>query len=300
MIKVMIADDERMVCQLIEFLVQWETLEMQVVARAYNGVEALSAIKEYKPDIVITDIRMPGCDGLELIENAKAISPTLQFIIISGHRHFEYAQKAIKYGVKDYLLKPIQKDELVTTLSRMRRDYLEKTEQLTKEEKLKVYEQNNKNRIRRDFFNEVIFQKKVEKNEVTIPNINNKYMFNFREGMFQIAIIKIDGMHEGSKDDIQYMKDKMNQLIHVHLADDSYELETLTENFLCYLVLNFSEEKVSLRNNLKAILDELLLQKELFENMLKLSMLIQRLILKAKQHWLLTMTQQEKQQAKQC
>ena len=67
MLKVLIADDESKVCQLIEKLVDWAALDMQVVATAENGIEALEKIREYHPDIAITDIRMPGYDGLELV-----------------------------------------------------------------------------------------------------------------------------------------------------------------------------------------------------------------------------------------
>ena len=91
MLKVLIADDEKKVCQLIEKLVDWEALDMQVTAVAENGIEALEKIKEYSPDIALTDIRMPGYDGLELVRLGKEHNPKMEFVIISGYRHFEYA-----------------------------------------------------------------------------------------------------------------------------------------------------------------------------------------------------------------
>ena len=109
MIKVLIADDEEKVCQLICNLVDWASFDMQIVGTAANGIEALEKVRSLGPDLMITDIRMPGCDGLELIARAKAENEALEFVIISGYRHFEYAQTAIKSGVGDYLLKPIKK-----------------------------------------------------------------------------------------------------------------------------------------------------------------------------------------------
>lgn len=103
MIKVLIADDEEKVCTLIYNLVNWNDFGMEVVAKAYNGLEALELISGLAPDAVITDIRMPGYDGIELISKAKEINDRIEFIIISGYKHFEYAQSAIKYGVSDYL-----------------------------------------------------------------------------------------------------------------------------------------------------------------------------------------------------
>ncbi|MEG1575342.1 MAG: response regulator, partial [Clostridium sp.] len=118
MLKVIVADDEEKICQLIVKLVDWTSLGMEVAAIASNGIEAMEKIISLKPDIVITDIRMPGYDGLELIKRAKSEGINTEFIIISGYRHFEYAQNAIRYGVGDYLLKPIKKDELMDALKR--------------------------------------------------------------------------------------------------------------------------------------------------------------------------------------
>ena len=126
MIKVIIADDEKRICTLITKLIDWDNLDMTLVGTANNGIETLELIKKEKPEIVITDIRMPGYDGLDMIERAKKINKDLEFIIISGYSHFEYAKKAISYGVKDYLLKPINKEELFTTLLRVKEDILKK------------------------------------------------------------------------------------------------------------------------------------------------------------------------------
>ena len=124
MMKVIVADDEAKVCQLICSLVDWASLDMEVAGVAHNGIEALELVETLRPDLIITDIRMPGYDGLELISRAKAAKPDLDFIIVSGYRHFEYAQSAIKYGVSDYLLKPIKKADLIETLLRTREKYL--------------------------------------------------------------------------------------------------------------------------------------------------------------------------------
>ncbi|MCL1795784.1 MAG: response regulator [Clostridia bacterium] len=120
MLKVLIADDEEKVCQLIRGLIPWDTLGFRVVGFAHDGVTALSMLREHMPDLLITDIRMPGLDGIQLIGEAKQFLPNLLSIIISGYRHFDYAHNAIKYGVEDYLLKPIQREELIQTLEKLR------------------------------------------------------------------------------------------------------------------------------------------------------------------------------------
>ena len=127
MLKVIIADDERLICRLVQALGDWEALDMEVAGLAENGLEALELIERERPDILITDIRMPGCDGLELIRRAKELRPELEIVIISGYAHFEYAQTAIRYGVGNYLLKPIKKDELMETLRKMKERCEERT-----------------------------------------------------------------------------------------------------------------------------------------------------------------------------
>lgn len=120
MLKVLIADDEQKVCQLIHGLIPWESLDLQVVGMVHDGLAALEMLGVHQPDIMITDIRMPGMDGISLIREAKALLPALRCVIISGYRHFDYAHNAIKYGVEDYLLKPLQRQELIDTLEKLR------------------------------------------------------------------------------------------------------------------------------------------------------------------------------------
>ena len=88
-------------------------MNISVLSTAADGIEAFEFIKNHEPDIVLTDIRMPRCDGLTLIEKVSNLKLNTKFIIISGYDDFKYAQMAIRYGVKSYLLKPIKKEELI-------------------------------------------------------------------------------------------------------------------------------------------------------------------------------------------
>ena len=83
--KVIIADDEKLICRLIEALVDWEKLNMRIAGKAENGLEALQMVRELRPHLLITDIRMPGCDGLDLIRQARELSPDIEIVIISGY-----------------------------------------------------------------------------------------------------------------------------------------------------------------------------------------------------------------------
>lgn len=119
MVKLLICDDEVKICRLIKNLINWEELGAEVVGMAYDGLTAMRIADEQKPDIIITDIRMPGMDGLDMIRRIREQKMNTDFIIISGYRQFDYAQKAIRYGVEDYIVKPINEKELYQMVSRI-------------------------------------------------------------------------------------------------------------------------------------------------------------------------------------
>ena len=112
MYRVLLADDEVHICQLIQHLVDWEALDAELCGVAHDGVEALELVRQLRPHIVISDIRMSGMDGISLLEKIRGAGMECAFILVSGYRQFDYAQKAIQLGVTDYLVKPIKKREL--------------------------------------------------------------------------------------------------------------------------------------------------------------------------------------------
>ena len=116
MIKVMLVDDETKVREAIRHLVPWEQLGIRLIGNCSNAVEALHEMTEEMPDILITDIKMPVMNGIELIGQAKAMYPLLQCVIISGYDEFPLAQAAMAEGVRHYLLKPCMQDEVVEVL----------------------------------------------------------------------------------------------------------------------------------------------------------------------------------------
>ncbi len=122
MLKVVLVDDEEIIREGLLVSVPWEKLGFNVVGQAEDGEQAAQVIEETNPDVVITDIKMPFVDGLQLIEMVKPRYQDLYIIIISGHDEFQYAQKALKLGAFDYILKPIDLDYLETLLRRIGRD----------------------------------------------------------------------------------------------------------------------------------------------------------------------------------
>lgn len=120
--KVIVVDDNRMIRKSIISSVNWEALGMQVVGEGCDGFEMLAAVKALAPDIVISDVKMPKAGGFELMEEARKLVPQLQFIMVSGYDDFRYMREAIRNRVVDYILKPIDEEELERSLLKARQE----------------------------------------------------------------------------------------------------------------------------------------------------------------------------------
>lgn len=116
---VLIADDERMVRMNLRTLIERDSGGFRVVGEAKDGEQALQECLEHEPDLIITDIRMPGIEGLELIRRLSERNLDAEFLVVSGYSDFQYAQKALRFGVADYLLKPIDPDYFHSVLDKV-------------------------------------------------------------------------------------------------------------------------------------------------------------------------------------
>lgn len=114
-----IADDELIVRKSLRKNIKWAKYGFKVVADAQNGQEALSAVKTYKPDLLITDIKMPDLTGIEVLIRAKKLHPQLQVVMLSAFDSFEYAQDALMYGAEAYLLKPVELSRLDSVMNKV-------------------------------------------------------------------------------------------------------------------------------------------------------------------------------------
>lgn len=131
MLKVLIVDDEYYFRQALKISLPWEELGFQIAGEAKNGQEALTLMSEVAPDIVLVDINMPIMDGMEFIQKAKQRELETKFIMLTGQSEFAYAKMSMKLGVVNYVLKPIDEDELRSSL-------LETKNQISKERSVKL------------------------------------------------------------------------------------------------------------------------------------------------------------------
>jgi len=185
--RVLIVDDEIRIGMLIRKLIHWDELSLECVAVLDNGQAAYDMILVEKPDIVITDVRMPKIDGLQLIEMVKE-NQGIRFIIVSGYREFEFAQKAIKHSVRDYLLKPINEEELNQSLAKLCSEISDETEARWKEahsrQALSVSEQI----IRGDLLSVIISQNVLP----VIEELRERTGLSLGADAFRALVIKAD------------------------------------------------------------------------------------------------------------
>lgn len=118
---VFIVDDESWVVESLKVSVDWKQYGFEVVGEAYNGLEALQSIRDMKPDVVFTDIRMPGMSGLELIKKGSELHYLPKFVVVSGYAEFAYAQRALNYGATAYCLKPYDDEEIAHLLKKLKK-----------------------------------------------------------------------------------------------------------------------------------------------------------------------------------
>ena len=188
---VLIADDEKKVCQLVANLIDWESLGFEIVGVVNDGISAYKFIQENTVNLMITDIRMPECDGMELIQKAKVLYPNLHIVIISGYSQFDYAQNAIRYGVEDYLLKPIRKKDLMATLQKILDRYKEEVLDAKKWQDIQKKLEENEEIVKRSLLEDLLKRPEKFGGFFICEKINAEYHYKFAEDCYQALIVKI-------------------------------------------------------------------------------------------------------------
>lgn len=121
MYKILIVDDEPFILEGLRHIIDWEEYDLEIMGEASYGTEALEIIDKNNIDILITDIRMPFMDGFELIRRIRERDLDIKIIILSGYDDFSYVKEAVQLGIENYILKPMSKEELISTLAATRK-----------------------------------------------------------------------------------------------------------------------------------------------------------------------------------
>jgi two-component system response regulator YesN len=262
MIKVVIADDEDHICRLIQALVDWNGMGMTIAGTASNGLEALEVVKKENPDILITDIRMPGCSGLELVSRAKKLNPHLHIVIISGYAHFEYAREAILYGVNEYLLKPINKKELIDSLQKI-------GDRIQNERRVGMHLADIKKDHEKDVtrLRSVFIQNLLENSGMVCSEeaLRSQYHFMAQPGCFQIFCMKLDS--ENGQLNLQaasVVMDKFSCTAAGGLKKLCHDHVTLQRGRMVYGMINYApKESENIRKTLRDSLNQMDAQRQL-------------------------------------
>ncbi len=185
--KVMLADDEKSIRTALGTLIDWQSLDCEVVYMARSGQDVLDHIGQYRPDLLITDIRMPVLTGLEMIQKASEQGVKCHFIVVSGYKYFDYAQKALKYGVEDYLLKPIDEDELNRQLQKIVAEEEQREDKQQQVDQIEKKLEDSKYLRHKEFLRQILSQK-----QENIDAANTEFGLQLENKCFRGLTFKLD------------------------------------------------------------------------------------------------------------
>ena len=205
MYSVFAVDDEPIVLEGIRSKIDWEGSGFNFVGEATDGEIALSMLHELKPDILITDIKMPFMDGLELAAAIKRIQPWIKIIILSGHDEFDYAKKAISIGIEEYLLKPFTPDELLESLKKAAAQIDRERKQLSDISKLREELKSTEMLKKKEFLNNLVH---AAEDMTGIVEKSQELGFNLISRFYKVMISRI----QSRTDNVQNLQEACSLL----------------------------------------------------------------------------------------
>lgn len=265
MYKVLLVDDERIIREGIASLINWANSNLILSGTAQNGIEALKIIDEEQPNIVITDMKMPVLDGLQLIETVNSHYPDIRFIVLSGYGEFELANTAMKYGVRHYLLKPCNENKIIEVLEDVKKEldqevqienYIRKSKYdfekilpLVKEQFLRDYIMNRAyTKAEGEYYCELL---KVEKARMKLIMLQPEGK-NTLEDVFTLSSIAGEQQEQGAVYFNTVLKDKVLLLIKDMFDEDVIDfIKRIKSSFKDYNskeVTSFYSERINLED----------------------------------------------------
>lgn len=221
MYKVLLVDDESMIRNGIKNSVPWAELGITEVKTAANGLEALGMISSFQPEIVLTDIRMPEMDGLELLEQIKSTSPETKVVILSGFDEFSYAQKAVKLGAFDYLLKTANLNEIKNVI-------------LSAINAIKQQQMKHQQLVTGwPLYREKLFQQLFYARQpwVEVSEKLNAVGIDSKEWIYVLAVAEI-GTSENATQNSPILQEQINWIAEEHLGQHGYCFEGKYDEFV--------------------------------------------------------------------
>ena len=256
MYRVIIADDELRICALLEKSIRWEELGLLLIATCTNGPALLKTCQEQKPDIVITDIQMPGMNGIDAIRQIRENGDGCQIIIISGYQEFSYAHNALKYDVSDYLLKPINADELNASLRKIIMEL---------DSAASVSSGTSEDASFREHFLSTFLPILMQQGTPVLQDINAAYHTQFRDGSFCGLYLYIDtGMNGHEVGELNPILGKIRDICSSILEPMCHEVLFSVSGDGLQAGINYSVQQQEIDRAIQAVLDRSLSVIELF------------------------------------
>lgn len=207
---VILADDEPQILDGIRSSMNWEQLGFNVVATALNGKELLELTETLRPDLIISDIKMPFMDGLEVAKILHEKMMHIRIVLFSGWDDFEYAQLAIRYGVSEYVLKPIDFEEMHSLLEKLHKELEEELEQRRNREHLEEIYQKSLPLLQEQFMVQLV--KGILNSEQIIRQMSN-LSIDLASELFGIVLIKVADENDNYLSQVSVME-SVNEMLH--------------------------------------------------------------------------------------
>ena len=188
--RVLLADDEEEIRTGISRKIDWASLGFVLVGEAGNGEEALELAEQLRPDVVLTDIKMPFLDGLELCRRLRVFLPGARLVVFSGFDDFEYARRAVSMGVSEYILKPINAPELIQVLDKLREQLdRQRLERRDMETLRRRYEESLP--VLRELFYTRLLSGQIRPEQV--QDRAARYEIDLPQGLWTVALVHVEG-----------------------------------------------------------------------------------------------------------
>lgn len=226
MIKVLLVDDEDIEREAMAEIIPWKKLDMELVDMAWNGIEGLEKIRMYIPDIVITDIKMPVMDGIQLIRNTKELYPDILFVVLSGYGEYEYTSRAMELGIRHYILKPCDEEKIVEVLQGVKKELAELENKRKSEQEYRSTFYQMLPRVKEQILGILITQKEVSKADKILLE---KFMEDTRNSF---ALLGIRSPQELDQLDQFVLTNILTELLGV----ENIYMSTSTKDEMIYLI----------------------------------------------------------------
>lgn len=270
MYRLLLVDDEEDVREGVIQEIDWEKIGYEVVGKAENGKEALELVEKLVPDVVVTDIKMPFMDGLQLSEAIRTQFSTIKIIILTGFDEFEYAQKAVKLNINEYVLKPFSSQELIDSLMKVKAQIDAEVAEKENIELLRDHYRKSLPVLREVFLTSLI-SRKLTREEIIEKSRN--YGLRVVGKGYAVAVISID--YPASENDVERSGDSQAILTEYepdqkeidlfavkHIADEFFTkhdhgITFIHNDHIVLLTVSEASDRQSVMNSTLPILEEI-------------------------------------------